>query len=86
LKGCESVLHDIGPQADATILHKRKIGWYVPFNYVYYDIGDEDIHSTERHRWSLWSQLDDLDFADDLALPSHNQQQMHEKTITVAEN
>ena len=31
-------------------------------------------------QWTLWSQLDDLDFADDLALLSHNHQQMHEKT------
>ncbi|KAK7090431.1 hypothetical protein V1264_010229 [Littorina saxatilis] len=31
-------------------------------------------------QWTLWSQLDDLDFADDLALLSHNQQQMQEKT------
>ena len=23
-------------------------------------------------QWTLWSQLDDLDFADDLAIPSHN--------------
>ncbi|VDP52614.1 unnamed protein product [Schistosoma mattheei] len=29
-------------------------------------------------------QLDDLDFADDLALPSHTQQQMQEKTTSVA--
>jgi len=31
-------------------------------------------------QWTLWSQLDDLDFADDLALLSHNYQQMQEKT------
>ena len=31
-------------------------------------------------QWTLWSQLDDLDFADDLALLSHNHQQMQEKT------
>ena len=31
-------------------------------------------------QWILWSQLDDLDFADDLALLSHNHQQMQEKT------
>ena len=31
-------------------------------------------------QWTLWSQLDDLDFADDLALLSHNQQQMQRKT------
>lgn len=30
--------------------------------------------------WTLWSQLDDLDSADDLALLSHNHQQMQEKT------
>ena len=31
-------------------------------------------------QWTLWSQLDDLDFADDLALLSHNHQQMQEET------
>lgn len=31
-------------------------------------------------QWTLWSQLDDLDFADDLALLSHNHQQMQDKT------
>ena len=31
-------------------------------------------------QWTLWSQLDDLDFADDLALLSHNHQEMQEKT------
>ena len=31
-------------------------------------------------QWTLWSQLDDLDFADDLALLSHSQQQMQEKS------
>ena len=30
--------------------------------------------------WTLWSQLDDLDFADDLALLSHSHEQMQEKT------
>ena len=29
---------------------------------------------------TLWSQLDDLDFADDLALLSHSHDQMQEKT------
>ncbi|CAM4456566.1 unnamed protein product [Leuciscus chuanchicus] len=37
-------------------------------------------------QWTLWKQLADLDFADDLALLSHTQQQMQEKTNTVAEN
>ncbi|XP_073668552.1 uncharacterized protein [Paramisgurnus dabryanus] len=44
--------------------------------------------STEQKRngiqWTLWKQLDDLDFADDLALLSHTQQQMQEKTSSVA--
>ena len=37
-------------------------------------------------QWTLWTQLNDLDFADDIALLSHNQQQMQEKTSDVAEN
>ena len=35
-------------------------------------------------RWTSQSQLDDPDFADDLALLSHTQQQMQEKTNIVA--
>nr|KAG5711712.1 hypothetical protein BaRGS_023476 [Batillaria attramentaria] len=31
-------------------------------------------------QWSLWTQLDDLDFADDLALLSHSHSQMQDKT------
>ena len=31
-------------------------------------------------QWTLWTQLDDLDFADDLALLSHNHNQMQNKT------
>jgi hypothetical protein len=31
-------------------------------------------------QWTLWKQLDDLDFADDLALLSNNHQQMQEKS------
>ena len=31
-------------------------------------------------QWALWKQLDDLDFADDLALLSHNHSQMQDKT------
>ena len=37
-------------------------------------------------QWTLWSQLDDLDFADDLALLSHTYQQMQEKTSESAES
>ena len=31
-------------------------------------------------QWTLWDQLEDLDFADDLALLSHSHQQIQEKT------
>ena len=31
-------------------------------------------------QWTLWNQLEDLDFADDLALLSHSHQQMQDKT------
>ena len=31
-------------------------------------------------QWTLWTQLDDLDFADDLALLSRNHSQMQDKT------
>ena len=30
-------------------------------------------------QWTLWTQLDDFDFADDLALLSHNHNQMQDK-------
>ena len=35
-------------------------------------------------QWTLWTQLEDLDFADDLALLSHNHQQMQEKISELA--
>ena len=35
-------------------------------------------------QWTLLTQLDDLDFADDLALLSHNQNQMQDKTTHLA--
>ena len=31
-------------------------------------------------QWALWTELDDLEFADDLALLSHNHSQMQDKT------
>ena len=34
-------------------------------------------------QWTLWTQLDDLDFADDIALVSHNHSQMQDMTSTV---
>ncbi|VDP00101.1 unnamed protein product [Schistosoma mattheei] len=42
--------------------------------------------SEEKHgiQWTSRMQLDDLDFADDLALLSQTQQQMQEKTTSVA--
>ncbi|VDP01834.1 unnamed protein product [Schistosoma margrebowiei] len=35
-------------------------------------------------QWRAWNQLDDLDFADDLALLSHTHEQMQIKTASVA--
>jgi hypothetical protein len=43
-------------------------------------------HKQTGIQWTLWQQLEDLDFADDLALLSHSQQQMQDKTNTVADN
>ncbi|VDP26170.1 unnamed protein product [Schistosoma curassoni] len=40
--------------------------------------------SGEKHAIQYNMQLEDLDFADDLALLSHTQQQMQEKTTSVA--
>jgi hypothetical protein len=37
-------------------------------------------------QWTLWKQLDDLDFADDLALLSHNCKQMQDKTTCLERN
>ena len=37
-------------------------------------------------QWTLWTRLDDLDFADDLALLFHTRPQVQEKTSTVADN
>ena len=34
-------------------------------------------------QWTLWTQLDDLDYADDLALLSHTQEQMQAKTTVL---
>ncbi len=45
--------------------------------------------TTEQRRsgiqWTPWTQLDDLDFADDLALLSHTRQQMQDKTTRLAD-
>ena len=39
-----------------------------------------------RIQWTMWQQLDDLDFADDIALISSTQQQMQEKNIPSSKN
>ena len=36
-------------------------------------------------QWTLWKQLDDPDYADNLALLSHTRHDMQEKTSTVAD-
>ena len=43
-------------------------------------------HQNNGIKWTPNSQLEDLDYADDLALLSHAQHQMQEKTRCVAEN
>ena len=43
-------------------------------------------HKHNGIQWTPFSQLNDLDFADDIALLSHNQEQMQDKTRDVAEN
>ncbi|XP_063404182.1 uncharacterized protein LOC134687653 [Mytilus trossulus] len=35
-------------------------------------------------QWTMWQQLEDLDFADDIALISSTQQQMQEKTTLLS--
>lgn len=35
-------------------------------------------------QWTLWTQLEDLGFADDVALVSHGHHQMQDKTTTLA--
>ena len=36
-------------------------------------------------QWILWKQLNDLDYADDVALLSHTRHPMHEETSAVAD-
>ena len=51
-----------------------------------YRLANENVHGTENKRniqWTLVEQLDDQDFADDLALQSHTHQQIQDKTDTV---
>ena len=36
-------------------------------------------------QWTLWSQLEDLDYADDFALLSHSRAQMEDKTTRLAD-
>ena len=51
-------------------------------------LGVGDILSPEENgiQSTPWTHLDDPDFADDLALFSHTQRQMQEKTIMVVDN
>ena len=57
------------------------------FVHAGYRLSYDNSYRTEENgiQWSSPTQLDDLDFADDLPLLSHTQQQMQEKTNTVAE-
>ena len=42
------------------------------------------VQRTSGIQWTLWTQLEDLDFADDLVLLSHSHQQMQDKTTELA--
>ena len=48
-----------------------------------------NVSTKDRHngiQWTPWTQLEDLDFADDIVLFSHDHNQMQEKTKAVASN
>ena len=47
-----------------------------------YRLDIEDHHQGAKNgiQWTIWSQLEDLDFANNLALLSHNHEQMQTKT------
>ena len=51
-------------------------------------LDNENDHKNRRNgiQWILWGQLDDLDFADDLALLSHSHEQIQEKTCEILYN
>ena len=50
--------------------------------------GVEDPTAQRRHgiEWTPWTQLDDLDYVDDLALLFHTQRQMQKKTKAIPDN
>ena len=39
----------------------------------------------KRHKWTLFSQLDDQDYADDIALVSHTAKHIQQKTEKISE-
>ena len=49
---------------------------HVPGGHI---LDNENDHKNRRNgiRWTLWSQLDDLDVADDLVLLSHSHEQIY---------
>ena len=51
-----------------------------------YRLDIEDHHQGAKNgiQWTIWSQLEDLDFANNLALLSHNHEQMQTKTTGLA--
>ena len=63
----------------------EKTGVRVPSITVYvpgcHRLDNENYHKNRRNgiQWTLYRQLDDLDFADDLTLLSHSHEQMQEK-------
>ena len=56
--------------------------------FAYHRLDHEEDYRTKGKtgiQWTLWTQLEDLDFADDIALLSHTQQQMQAKKDRMAE-
>ena len=55
------------------------------FLLVIYWVMKNTVKTPRGIQWTLWSKLEDLDFADDISLISNTQQQMQEKTRILAE-
>ena len=55
-----------------------------PFLFLVIDWIMKTITTGSKTGWTLWKQLEDLDFADDLASLSHNHKQMQDKTTKLA--
>ncbi|VDP83349.1 unnamed protein product, partial [Schistosoma curassoni] len=62
----------------------RKVAYSHPFSLIDWIMKTSTSEGKHGIQWTSRMQLDDLDFADDLALLSQTQQQMQEETTSVA--